>query len=184
MSGEFSRHSEDGLRYNIDETKKLLALRGRLSDEHDMIGWLCTIHRHAVSYPNNPEARNKVQGQLNKASNLIALTYIWALLEEGGFTERNEWIRPSDRLELKAWKHVRHTGAHAPGSRAKVYRAEFDKFMKGDYRGKSGLKQNCEYDQNSITPGDISSNFLLFSIDVVTIAIGHCANDNAPVDHD
>ena len=84
MSDVTSRHSEDSLRYNIDETKTLLALWERLSDESDMIGWLCTIHRHAVSYPNNPEARNKVQGQLNKASSFIALTYIWALLEVSG----------------------------------------------------------------------------------------------------
>ena len=80
MSDVTSRHSGGSLRYNIDETKTLLALSERLSDERDMIGWLCTLHRNAVIYPNNPDARNKVQGQLNKASNLIALTYIWALL--------------------------------------------------------------------------------------------------------
>ena len=182
MSGEFSRHSEDALRYNIDETKKLLALSGRLSDERDMIGWLCTLHRNAVNYPNKPEVRKKVQSQLNKASNLIALTYIWALLEEGGFKVSNKWIRPSDRLELKAWKHVRHTGAHAPGSRAKTYRAEFDEFMEGAYPGRSGLKQNCQFTKNSITPSD-SDAFLSFAIDLVSVAIGHCANNNEPFDH-
>jgi hypothetical protein len=180
MSDVISRHSEDALRYNIDKTKTLLALSERLSDERDMIGWLCTLHRHAVNYPNNPEARKKVQGQLNKASNLIALTYIFALLEEGDFTVYDKWIKPSDRLELKAWKHVRNTGAHAPGTRATGQRDSFDEFMKGDDKGRSGLKQNCQFTQDSITLGDISGDFLSFAIDLVKVAIGHCSNDADP----
>jgi len=111
-------------------------------DESEMIGWLCTVHRNSVRYNNNPEATKKIQGQLNHASNLIVLAYIWALLDEQDFNEHNHWIRPRDRLELKAWKHVRHTGAHAPGGRANRYFDEFNDFMTSDYPGTSGLRQN------------------------------------------
>lgn len=115
--------------HNQLETEQLQALQKRLMDEQDMIGWLCTVHRNAVHYPKNPEASEEIQKQLNRASNLICLAYVWALLEEHGFNENNQWIRPNERLELKAWKHVRHTGAHAPGGRAKRYYDEFDQFM-------------------------------------------------------
>jgi len=180
MSDVISRHNEDALGHNKDKTKTLLALSERLCDERDMIGWLCTVHRHSVNYPNKPETRRKVQDQLSKASNLIALTYIFALLEEGDFTVDDKWIRPSDRLELKAWKHVRNTGAHAPGSRATGQRDSFDEFMKADGKGISGLKQNCQFTQDSITLGDISGSFLSFAIYLVNTAIGLCSNDADP----
>ncbi len=152
-------------------------------DEHHMIGWLCTVHRNKVEYKNNPDASKEVQGQLNKASNLISLAYIWALLDEHGFNENNKWIRPNDRLELKAWKHIRHTGAHAPGGRAHRYFAEFNQFMEGDYAGLSLLKKNCEYTETSIDLKDgMNYRFFEFVKNLVNIAIGHCANDNEPTD--
>ncbi|MDH3634505.1 MAG: hypothetical protein OES20_07350 [Gammaproteobacteria bacterium] len=169
--------------HNQDETDKLLALQKRLMDESDMIGWLCTVHRNAVRYSNNPEATKKIQGQLNHASNLIALAYIWALLDEQDFNEHNHWIRPRDRLELKAWKHVRHTGAHAPGGRANRYFDEFNEFMTSDYSGISGLRQNCEFTDRSITLADtMNYRFFQFVQNLVKIAIGHCANNNEPTD--
>ncbi|MDH5740134.1 MAG: hypothetical protein OEY77_07405 [Nitrospira sp.] len=149
-----------------------------------MIGWLCTVHRHRVQYPNNPEASKEIQAQLNKASNLICLAYVWAILDEQGFNEHNHWIRPRDRLELKAWKHIRHTGAHAPGGRAMRYRDEFNEFMASDGQGLSGLKQNCTFTENSLDLRDgMNYRFFQFVQELVRTAIGHCANNNEPVDH-
>lgn len=167
--------------YNHEETQQLLALQKRLMDESDMIGWLCTVHRNSVNYNNNPSAAKKVQGQLNHASNLISLAYIWALLDEQGFNENNHWIKSSDRLELKAWKHVRHTGAHAPGKRANGYVDEFNEFMEGSNQGKSGLKQNCKYTDSSILLSDgMNYRFFQFVQHLVQLAIGHCANNSEP----
>lgn len=168
---------------NPEETQELLGLQRRLMDEHNMIGWLCSVHRNKVEYKNNPETTKEVQKQLNQANNLISLAYIWALMDEQGFNENNKWIRPKDRLELKAWKHIRHTGAHAPGGRANRYVAEFNQFMESDYAGLSGLKQNCEYTENSISLSDgMSYRFFEFAKHLVQLAIGHCANNNEPTD--
>lgn len=169
--------------YNEQETQELLALQKRLMDECDMIGWLCTVHINRVQYQNNPEASKRIQGQLNQAANLIVLTYIWALLEEHGFNEHNKWISEKNRLELKAWKHVRHTGAHAPGRRAKRYYDEFNEFMTSPDQGTSGLKQNCQYTEDSITLNDgMNYNFFGFVEHLVINAIEHCANNNEPKD--
>jgi hypothetical protein len=167
---------------NETETKQLLKLNERLMNESDMIGWLCTVHSNKVHYPNNPEASKKIQSQLNQASNLICLAYIWALLDEHGFNESNAWIRTNDRLELKAWKHIRHTGAHAPGGRANRYANEFDQFMSSPEAGISGLKQNCTFTTNSITLVDgMNYRFFQFVQNLMQTAIGHCANNNVPI---
>lgn len=128
---------------NLEETKKLQELQKRLMDEQNMIGWLCTVHRNKVEYKNNPTATREIQEQLNQASNLISLAYVWAILDEHEFNENNKWIEAKYRIELKAWKHVRHTGAHAPGGRAHRYFDEFNEFMESDQSGISGLKKNC-----------------------------------------
>lgn len=167
---------------NEAETNQLVELNKRLMDESDMIGWLCTVHSNKVHYPNNPEASRKIQSQLNQASNLICLAYIWALLDEHGFNENNTWIRTNDRLELKAWKHIRHTGAHAPGGRANRYANEFDQFMSSPEPGVSGLKQNCTFTANSIKLIDgMNYRFFEFVKNLMQIAIGHCANNNVPI---
>jgi len=157
-----------------------LALQSRLMDERDMIGWLCTVHRNAVKYQKiDPAITKKIQNQLNDASNLIAITYIWALLEEGGFKESTQWVSADESLELKAWKHVRHTGAHAPGSRANGYRNEFDQYMNGTTAAASGLRQNCTWDASSIQLSDgMNYSFFQFSQNMVSKALGHSANNN------
>jgi hypothetical protein len=95
------------------DAQNYLELQTRLMDESDMIGWLCTIHNHAVQYPKVPPATvQEIQNQLSTASNLISIIYIWALLEEGGFNENSKWVSADEQLELKAWKHVRHTSAN------------------------------------------------------------------------
>ena len=166
---------------NEEETMKLLALQKRLMDEREMIGWLCTVHRNRVHYENNLEAIKKVQEQLNRATNLISLAYIWALLEEQEFNEHNKWIKKPHRLELKAWKHIRHTGAHTPSGRAKRYYKEFNEFMESPDQGISSLKQNCEYTKNSIDLMDgMNYQFFNFVQSLVQTAIGHCANKNEP----
>jgi hypothetical protein len=169
--------------YNEEETKSLLALQKRLMDESDMIGWLCTVYRNRVHYKNNHQASTKIQEQLNQAANLISLAYIWALLDEQGFNEHNQWVKKSQRLELKAWKHIRHTGAHAPGGRAKRYYREFHEFMESPDQGISGLKQNCQYTENSINLADgINYQFFSFVKNLVATAIGLCANNITPSD--
>jgi hypothetical protein len=168
---------------NQEETQKLIELSQRLLEEHHMIGWLCTVHRNQVEYKGNPEATKMVQDQLDKANTLISLAYIWAILEENGFTEYNKWIKPKDRLELMAWKHIRHTGAHAPHGRAKRYFKEFEEFMEGSDPGRSGLKQNCHYTADSIDLADgMNYRFFEFAKELVKVAIGHCSNDNEPKD--
>jgi len=168
---------------NEKELGELWKLNERISDECEMIGWLCTVHSNKVYYQNNPTTTKKVQDQLDKASTLISLVYIWALMEEHGFTETNKWLNSYDKLELKAWKHIRHTGAHAPGSRAKIYYKEFNEFMSSDYQGESLLKKNCKYDANSIQLAN-SMNYYFFQFiqRLIMKAIGHCANCNLPKD--
>lgn len=166
--------------HNEEETKELLALQKRLMDERDMIGWLCTVHRNKVTYPNNPRATKTIQDQLNRASNLISLAYVWALLEEAGFNEHNKWISSQERLELKAWKHIRHTGAHAPGGRASRYRDEFGEFMNSGV-GTSLLKQNCNWTANFIDLKDgMNFQFFQWTLELVKKAIAYCANNNKP----
>lgn len=166
---------------NEVETKKLLAVSKRLNDEKDMIGWLCTVYRNKVFYSNSPEETRRIQEQLNRASTLISLAYIWALLDESGFDENNEWISPQDRDELKAWKHVRHTGAHAPGTRALRYKNEFDTFMQDEYAGVSGLRQNCTFTDNTINLRDgMGYQFFTFILDLTQKAIGNCAGNREP----
>ena len=164
------------------DAQNYFALQSRLMGERDMIGWLCTVHRRAVQYPNVDAAIiQKIQNQLNQASNLISITYIWALLDEGGFNEKTQWVSADERLELKAWKHVRHTGAHAPGGRANGYRNEFDQYMTGTSAAISGLRQNITWNANSIQLADsINYNFFQFAQNMVQKALGCSANNNAP----
>lgn len=174
--------STDDWRKREADARNYLALQSRLAEEYAMIGWLCTIHRNVVSYPNaDPADVQKIQRQLDKASNLIAITYIWALLDEGGFNENAQWVSADDRLELKAWKHVRHTGAHAPGKRAGRYHKEFDQYMKGRSSDSSGLRQNCRSDTNSIELADgMSYSFFTFARHMVDKALGASANYKGP----
>jgi len=164
------------------DAKNYLALQARLMNERDMIGWLCTVHRQAVKYQNvDPTITQKIQNQLNQASNLISITYVWALLDEGGFKENTQWVSADERLELKAWKHVRHTGAHAPGSRANGYRNEFDQYMNGTTAAVSGLRQNCTWDANSIHLTDgMNYSFFQFAQNIVNKSLGCSANNNVP----
>ena len=164
------------------DAQNFLALQSRLMEERDMIGWLCTVHRRAVQYPNVDLATvQRIQNQLNQASNLISITYIWALLDEGGFKETTRWVSADERLELKAWKHVRHTGAHAPGGRANGYRNEFDQYMTGTSAALSGLRQNCTWDADSIELTDgMNHSFFMFSQNMVQKALGCSANNNVP----
>jgi hypothetical protein len=164
------------------DAQNYFAIQSRLMEERDMIGWLCTVHRRAVQYSNVDAAiTQKIQNQLSQASNLISITYIWALLDEGGFNENTQWVSADERLELKAWKHVRHTGAHAPGGRANRYRNEFDEYMTGTSAAISGLRQNCTWDVNSIQLADgMNYNFFQFAQDMVKKALGRSANNNAP----
>jgi len=167
--------------HNKEETMRLVDLQTRLMDEREMIGWLCTVHRNRVHYENNPEASKKIQEQLNQATNLISLAYIWALLDEQGFNEHNKWIKKSHRLELKAWKHIRHTGAHTPSGRATHYYKEFNEFMQSLDQGISGLKQGCKYTDDSINLADgMNYYFFNFVQSLVQTAIEHCANNNEP----
>jgi len=156
--------NDDDYQKRKTDAENYLALQKRLMDEQNMIGWLCTIHRNAVQYASvDSSITQNIQQQLNRASNLVSITYIWALLDEGGFNENTHWVTADERLELKAWKHVRHTGAHAPGSRANRYRNEFDQYMSGTLGAISGLRQNCTYDANSINLSD-GMNGSFFSI--------------------
>ena len=165
---------------NEQETYELVALDKRLSDERYMIGWLCTVHRNAVRVPDNPEATRLIQEQLNRANGFLSLVYVWALLDEAGFDEHNKWISSADRKELKAWKHVRHTGAHAPGSRAHRYKDDFDDFMTSG-TGMSGLRQNCTYTETSIELKDgMNYQFFQYVKNLIQTAIGRCAIDNVP----
>jgi hypothetical protein len=165
-----------------DDAQNYLALHSRLMHERDMIGWLCTVHRNTVKYQKvDPAITQKIQNQLNNASNLIAITYIWALLDEGGFKENTQWVSADERLELKAWKHVRHTGAHAPGSRANGYYNDFDQYMSGTSAAISELRQNCTWDANSIQLTDgMNHSFFQFAQKMVQKALGHNANNNVP----
>lgn len=167
--------------HNEQETKEIVALMSRLMNEQDMIGWLCTVHQNRVHYGNNPQASKKIQEQLNHATNLVSLAYIWALLDEHGFNETNRWLNESMRHELKAWKHIRHTGAHAPGGRARRYYDEFNSFMESSDSGRSGLKQNCTYTDNSISLTDgMNYRFFGFVQYLVQQAVGYCANNRDP----
>lgn len=56
---------------------------------------------------------------------------------------------------------MRHTGAHAPGSRANRYFDEFNEFTTSDYSGISGLRRNCEFTDSSITLAD-TMNYRFF----------------------
>ena len=148
--------------------------------ERDMIGWLCTVHRNTVRYEDNPEATKLIQEQLNHANGLVSLVYMWALLDEAEFDEHNKWISSADRKELKAWKHLRHTGCHAPGGRAHRYKAEFNDFMQSG-TATSALKRNCTYTENSINLVDgVNWFFFQFAQELIKKAIAHCANDNVP----
>ena len=164
------------------DAQNYLALQSRFMEEGYMILWLCKIHRNSVQYPNaDPATVQKIQTQLNKTSNLISIIYIWALLDEGGFKETTQWVSADERLELKAWKHVRHTGAHAPGGRANTCRDEFDQYMRGTSAALSGLRVNCKWDSNSIELKDgMNSSFFLFAQDMVRKAFERSANNNLP----
>ena len=170
--------------WNKRETNALnyFNLSARLLEESDMIGWLCTNHRNKVHYPNvKPAIIKKIQQQLDKASDLIAITYIWALLEEGGFKESTKWISEDERLEMTAWKHVRHTGAHAPGSRAHGYSKDFDQYMISNSAALSALRENCEPTPDTINlQSGMSHNFFTFAKGMVTKALGFSANNNTP----
>ena len=133
-----------------------------------------------MTFKDNPQAVKEIQHQLNRAANLISLAYIWAILDESGFNEHSEWITSHNRLELKAWKHVRHTGAHAPTGRADGYYDEFDEFMT-DGTSSSGLKENCKWDADSIELTDgMNFRFFMWIRGLVQQAVGFCANDKKP----
>ena len=160
-----------------ETTEELLTLYQQFSDIRNMIGHLCTAHRNAVNYPDSPLATKKVQNQLNIASEFINVIYIYSILDEAGFTPENKWISSEDNKEFKAWVHIRHTGAHTPGSRAHRYKQDFNDFMESDQKSFSGLKQNCTWDETSITLADmLSHSFFQFSEYLIKKAIGYCAN--------
>lgn len=147
-----------------------------------MVGWLCTSHRYVVNYSNRPDDTRRVQAQLDAAAEFIHVIYIYSILDEAGFKPSNKWISSDDKKEFKAWIHIRHTGAHAPGGRANVYYNDFDNFMSLDQDSPSYLKQNCIWNANSIClPYAISYRFFDFALQLISKAIGYCANGNQPL---
>ena len=161
----------------MSNLKPLIDLMKKLDEEQDMIAWLCTVHRNRVEYRDNADATKRIQEQLNNAVNLISLGYIWAVMEEHGFDENNPFLSEDERLEFKAWKHIRHTGAHAPNSRAKRYFDEFNEFMSKDSQCLSGLRGNsCEFTETSITLSDgMNWRFFVFAKDRIKSATERCA---------
>jgi len=162
------------------DLKASLALKHRLEVvEGEMIKWLCTGLRAVVKYPGvvDPAKISAIQAQLNKASDYLAIIYIWALLDEHGFGEGSRWVTSDRQLELAAWKHVRHTGAHAPGQRARHRRQEFEDYMTGQSQALSGLRQNCTWSANSIALNSgMSYDFFRFAVNAVNEALSNSAN--------
>ena len=166
---------------NCDTVQELLALQKGLMDVRDMVGWLCTGHRYSVNYANNPSATQRIQQQLDVAAEFIHVIYIYSILDEAGFKPSNKWISSYDKMEFKAWIHIRHTGAHTPGGRAQMYYQDFDDFMTSNQNSKSGLKPNCAWTATAITlPYAMSFHFFEFVSELLRNAIGHCANGNQP----
>ena len=167
--------------YNKEETMRLLGLKERLLSERDTVGWLATLYKGKVQYPNNSEASKNIQSQVNSVSNLMLLTYVWAILEEQGFSEHNVWLTDHETLELKAWKHIRHSAAHAPSGRARRYYQEFEQYMDSPLPTTSGLKQNCSYDADAIDCKDgMGYRFYEYSAYLIDQVIGLCANNPRP----
>jgi len=55
--------------------------------------------------------------------------------------------------------------------------------MESPDSGISGLKQNCEYADDSISLSDtMNHRFFQFVQNLVNLAIGHCANNTEPND--
>jgi hypothetical protein len=166
------------------EVQNYLALKARLEvDERNMITWLCTGLRNVVTYPGvDRNTKQKIQDQLDKANDFIVVIYVWALLDEHDFNENSRWVSDEKKLELKAWKHIRHTGAHAPGGRAKGYRKAFNQYMRPGVTGSlSGLRENCSFTSDSIDLAHgMSFGFFNFAKDAVNGAIGLSANHKVP----
>lgn len=166
---------------NCETTDKLIDLQNTLMKISDMVGWLCTSHRYVVNYKNNPEATARIQAQLDSVTEFINVIYICSILDEAGFNPSNKWISSNDRKEFKAWVHIRHTGAHAPGGRAKVYYKDFDSFMSSTQNSLSGLKKSCIWDATSIKlPYAMSYRFFQYIEYLIRSAIGYCANRKLP----
>jgi hypothetical protein len=97
-------------------------------------------------------AQQQIQNQVEVAAEFINVICIYSILDEAEFRPSNRWMSYDDKEEFKAWVHIRHTRAHAhaPGGRALRYYAEFDAFMASGIIGRSGLKQKCQGDADSI----------------------------------
>jgi hypothetical protein len=157
---------------NCETTPELLDLKTRLASIQDMLGWLCTDHRFRVNYPKSNEATKRIQSQVDIASEFINTIYVYSILDEAGFKLSNKWMDTDDKLEFKAWVHIRHTGANTPEGRANVYYQKFDNFMNSTNAGMSGLKQNCTWTADSIIlPYARSFKFFLFATNLVDKAI-------------
>ena len=164
------------------DASKYLDLCARLDEERYMILWLCNVHRNSVSYPNSDaDTLQKIQQQLPKASNLISIAYTWTLLEGGGFDPEEKWVPEDQRLEVRAWQHVRDTCAGPPGVRAAACYDAFDQYMTGSSEAISGLRQNCQWDASSIELAEgMNLNFFIFAQNVVRQAYECAAGNRAP----
>ena len=152
-------------------------LQGVLATRRELVHYLCVNHFNSAK-ASEEDLRKRIQSGIEDAAGFINIIYVYSILDEVGFKYNNPWLSKEEGDEFKAWTHIRHTGAHAPQSRARTFYKEFDEYMTTGYKTNRRLTPSiCSWTADSIRVDLTASlNFFYFAQDTVSQAMVRCAN--------
>lgn len=116
-----------------------LALKTALAKLH-FEGW-GQLYAQTASTLINPnfsrEEQERIRPLLDHAVGGALIVLLFAIFEADGHwpwsLQHDRYFKARDRMRLLAFRHIRHSIAHAPnGGRARTHRTEFEAVMNGD----------------------------------------------------
>ena len=141
-------------------------------------GYIYSGLRNSVQHK-DPSVRNKIQGEVDCASQGLLLVYLFAMWEE--YIEHQvekDWLTTAELERLNAFRHIRHSMAHGfEGTRARQCRAEFESIMNS---GQPFPNLPWDNDKLDLTKSQVAIDCQRWMEDLCRKLIGRIANDNRP----
>jgi len=152
----------------MENSEQILKLVQMMQDQinlnQDAFGWMATGLKKKVEYKGNTDATKKVQDNLDNLVQYSLLLYLFAMWESYISNELEQQVlTPEEINELKAYKHIRHTGGHGyKGKRADNNRAAFEDKMNSSkpFAGVDLDEENDTLDLKDSRIGEDCKNYM------------------------
>ena len=135
-----------------------------------------------------PAVRSVIQSNVTELGEGLGLLYVFSIWDH--FTDplprpdvddlSISWMTSDERLRFQAYRHVRHSMAHAfAGTRARDLRPEFEQIMQSS-NPLSGVKWDSTNDTIDLSHGGAAMQCHFFMENLTKLLLGRLANNKLP----